>query len=492
MRRIVVVAVLSTLALALAFAQEGEQDAEKVALRKKIEGMMKNAMNAIEKLRGHEYRKKVPLEIPTRGELEKMMLKQFEEETRPGELEKAERVLLKFGVWEKGKNIKELMVAMLKKGVAGMYSPKEKKFMVIKDVAGRLDAPMVVAHELLHAMQDQQFDLWAFMRHIIVNDDRMLAHQAVVEGEATLLGIDYMVSVRRRGKSVYETGGSLERLVRMNFAMQQRPKNLPRVLFETLIFPYLHGSVLVDRYMRREGGYKKNDYLFLWPPLSTEQILHPEKYLDPEKRDLPTEIRLRDPVETLGEKEYESIGAGVVGEFLLRVIGRHFVDEKDGLKADEPVKMADGWDGDFYVIMTHKKSDRDILFWPSTWDSEDEAKEFVDCYLKCLKKKYGKEAWCRDDTACFWVKAGELVWVERKGADVLVVEGADADELRKLRELAAKAEKYVATYRKYALRKEAPKLPEEPAQKEPPKPGPEPKPGPKPGPKPEPQPPEEF
>jgi len=444
--------------------------AQQTDLKKMREQVQKRVTTTLEtlcKMLDIKEFRDVPADVLTRQKLEEFMLKKFKEESRPGELEKTSRVMMKFGVWKKEWDLKKMMIAMLRKNVAGLYSPKDKKFFVMTGLVNdQMQLPMVVAHELTHALQDQQFDLWAFERSIYANDDRSLAAHALIEGQATLIGVEYMNFVRA-GKMGIEQGRRISPMLRFSFALQRRQmmKTTPRILCETLLFPYEAGTRFYEEFCLKLG-VKRSAYLFLWPPLSTEQILHPEKYLDPEKRDEPTEIRLLDPAEEcLSKGNYETCGVGVLGEFLMKVVMSHFIDETDATRA------AEGWDGDRYFVVTHKPTKRDILFWLSTWDTENDAKEFFDLYIKVLEKKHKKTAWRKGNTACFWIDASQktLAWIERNGSDVVVIESATKKEAEKLLAFAANASKVTVKRDLFKVEKHPLRIPEIPKQSTPPK-----------------------
>src|SRR5262249_19577542 len=158
-----------------------------------------------------------------------------------------------------------------------------------------------------------------------------------------------------------------------------------------------------------ERGWAAIDEAYRNPPLSTEQILHPEKYAS--KPDLPTVIDLGQLKPGEGWKE---VGRNVLGEMQLLVMLRKF-----GGKA-----VAAGWDGDRYAVFEGPRK-RLGLAWLSTWDSEDDAREFAQAYVRYQTSKVGKlgqppkpipdSVWRNQDDG--------LYVVERRGKDVAVVEG---------------------------------------------------------------------
>ena len=150
-------------------------------------------------------------------------------------------------------------------------------------------------------------------------------------------------------------------------------REAPVILSETMIFPYLRGLVFCAR-LTNDGGWKALDEAYREPPLSTEQILHPEKYRA--KPDPPTPIDLG----TLEPGDgWTEVGRNVVGEMQLGVLLR-----RHGGKA-----AAAGWDGDRFAVF-EGPGGRLGLVWLSTWDTEDDAQEFARGYARFQATKAGR------------------------------------------------------------------------------------------------------
>jgi hypothetical protein len=202
-------------------------------------------------------------------------------------------------------------------------------------------------------------------------------------------------------------------------------REAPAIISESMIFPYLRGMVFCAK-LANDGGWKAVDEAYRNPPVSTEQILHPEKYQA--KRDLPTMIDLGELKPGPGWKE---AGRNVLGELQISImLGR------------QGAKAAAGWDGDRYAVF--EGPDQKLgLVWFSTWDSEDEAREFARAYARYQTKRQGKNGfqpetipdslWRCQDNVC--------QVVERRGADVAVVEGFPPTTTARLLESALHARK---------------------------------------------------
>ena len=454
--------VLSACLVAQLLAQDTEKpNDEKQRLLKTIEAQVKETMEGVAEIRGKEYLKTVPVGIKSPNEAKEFLFKAFEEEFKPGELEEMKDVLVKFGVIKPNVDLKDAIVKIVKQCVAGLYVPKEKKLFIMEEVVrndennpfASVDFRSILAHELTHALQDQHFGIDAFMRHIYDNNDRIMAAQAVLEGEATLLGTEYVL--KQAGMSVLKLPVRVGDRVKIEFNTEKATfKGVPDILLDVLVFPYIYGSNFVQDFVEKYG-FKGIDRLFEHPPLSTEQVLHSEKYLSDET-DYPTDIRFSTLDRLLGEKEWKLLDNSSCGEYLTRLIAEHFIDEA------EAEDMAEGWDGDRYNVIREKKSKRTVLVWFSTWDSAKDAKEFFNSYTKVLQKKYGKKATKNEDTAFFYTDDGHLVWIEMNNNDVLVAETVTKEELEKIRKHIAKAKKIVISDKAVELKERKLELPEPP------------------------------
>ncbi len=245
--------------------------------------------------------------------------------------------------------------------VLGYYSPRNKTMYIRSDVSEfTLQARMTLAHEYTHALQDQHFDLSRIIRTCdrrgVCDSDRALAARAVVEGDATLLGYTY--AQRRFSRAELESlfaqagGGGTAR---------------PSSFLNTLsAFPYTAGLDFVVAAARRGDNYAAVDRLFRDLPVSTEQILHPEKYLI-RPRDLPKTVQAPNLLPVLGPG-WRLTDNTTLGELGMRA---WFAQ----LGAAEPDKVAAGWGGDRFLFF--QSGEAAALVIATRWDSEVDATEFV-------------------------------------------------------------------------------------------------------------------
>lgn len=402
-----------------------------VALAQDEKEVVKRAVDLkkqVTEIRGYKFSADVGMGVYSKDQLRAFMLKELKLNL-PQRKEHAWTVIgQKFGFFPKDFKLLETYIEMLTESVAGFYHPRSKELKLIKEpgkgkaeeklmeqMLGIKMADVYLVHELTHAAQDQAFDLASFKGHDEKNDDLSMALDTVVEGEASL--VHYMYMFKDRFDSVKDRLGE-----------QQAPnKKYPRYLYSTLTFPYTLGVTFVIA-VHDAKGWDGIANLYKEPPLSTEQVLHPEKYL--EKRDHPQEVKL--PVLAINKvlgKDWKRMDDNVMGEYVIRLLFEEFKLKTSGIKA------AAGWDGDRFSVWERAEDKRSLLVWYSTWDDETESKEFFDAYAKLLGKKYADATEeDGDDKILLETKSGRVL-LERRGTDVLIIEGAeegllkDADEI---------------------------------------------------------------
>ncbi len=383
------------------------------------------------------FKTEVKRDVTAREELKNVLIKEIDDEMTPGEFRAGEMGMKALGFFPKEFKLKEVMVKVYSEEIAAFYDTKTKTMHLIKEAEAKDKKPLtflerlmgksqgfdkdenktVIAHELTHALADQNFDIDSMQKKIKHDDDRDLALSALIEGEATLTMLGAQQSDWEGDDISRMPAASLDRI--FGFMIPLMPmfggkslREAPVILSESLIFPYFRGLVFCAK-LTNDGGWEALNKAYKSPPLSTEQILHPEKYTtDP---DAPTAVDLG---KLDAGPQWKELGRNVVGEMQLGVLLR-----RHGGK-----KAAAGWDGDQFAVFEGSQGKLGLV-WFSTWDSAPDAREFQEGYVKFQTTKMGKdlpqpEAY---PEAIRRPHDGVIYAVERKGADVVVVEGFNAD-----------------------------------------------------------------
>jgi len=320
---------------------------------------------------------------------------------------------------------KDFIVALYEEQVGGYYDPKQETFYLADWIAPAVQET-IIAHELTHALQDQHFDIDEFIDRIRGNSDAMYARAALVEGEATLVMMaDAMNNMGvEMDLSMLDLDGVFgQMMIKMSSAQFPKFADAPRAMQEALMFPYIKGLGFVN-YGRRQGGWKRIDQIYKDIPLSTEQVMHPQKYFD--QRDPPTEVDL-DFLGKLVPEAWENIYEDVLGEFMTLQL----LDPVDDL--DEEKRAAAGWDGDKVRVFRKEKD----LAWVqlSVWDTEKDAVEFAGAFAKTVAsrmKGFTRQPLTKEPRITWKSGSGRVVLVERRGNRVLIVENLEGPVAEKI------------------------------------------------------------
>lgn len=357
-------------------------------------------------LRGLQFKAEVPVETKSRAAMSRDFERELDEEYGADGLKKKALAYGKLGLVPENVDLKKSLLDFYDAQVLAFYDPKGKRLVMPERLPtgvapGSPDAAadMVLAHELTHALQDQNFAVGDKMTRT-TDDDGDLALRAIIEGDATLSGIAYTLGGLNR-----EVTGKISREFRETVRETRAAlPDVPEAIVEEMLFQYSAGVAFVARLLE-ERGWPGVDLAYAAPPLSTEQLLHPEKYFS--VPDPPTRIELAD-LGALFPAGWSEIENNVLGELMVRVLFKQFLPE------DEANAVAEGWDGDRFVAF--RRGAEVGFVWASVWDSERDAEEFVRGYARLGQKKYAGKS------------AADDVFIGRRGRRAIVVEGLNQRE----------------------------------------------------------------
>lgn len=379
----------------------------------------------VTRLRGLDFHRDVVVGAYSKPELVEFLKAEFQKDLPKEKAEKFQRAYAKFGLIPRDLDIHKAYMDLFGSSIAGFYHPKTKELRLIKPggeedleskmakLAGMDMEAITIVHELTHAAQDQNYELSTLPLEDETNDDLVLAIKSAIEGDASAVGWKWQF------KDQFD---AIIGTINQQYKTGQLPgdaNKLPAYLKLSLTFPYGHGTDFILAVLKGTGGdLKDTSKIFKDLPISSEQILHPKKYW--EERDHPTLVTL-DAAKVVGGGWKESFH-NVHGEFGVKVLLREFRGDK--LRLPVVDKASAGWDGDRYIVL--ENADLETAYvWHTTWDSELDARQFLEAYAWALQKKHklpvGEEA-VEDRLEI----ADVDVLLERKGADVLVIEGLPA------------------------------------------------------------------
>ncbi len=412
--------------------QQSERAAASLARIPEIEA-------GLAKLRGLDFKSKVPGQLQSAADFRTYLRASIDDELPAARAEALATAYTQLGLLEGKVDLRQTLEDAMASQAGAYYDPKTKKFFMVMVPSSDLMFDTITAHELTHALQDQHYDLQAYYdpkgaQLRTLGNDAANARRFVVEGEATLTMMAYVVGAMAKRDAMDPAllpalKMQLSAMAKMgidelkDMSMQQQTSSfleiddsvrksmeamddIPLVLMLPLLESYTRGALPVLVAYQR-GGWAEVAKLYTQPPESTEQVLHPETKLYP-TRDLPKVISLPKP-----PAGYQMVFAETIGELEWRV---YF------LLWDKPSaeSASAGWDGDRYAVLRGKGGELLTLL-ATTWDSEADAEEFEAAYRRSLKKRFGGDGTARPE--------GAPVLVQRRGNEVFLVDGADAERL---------------------------------------------------------------
>ena len=397
----------------------------------------------------HEVKRK----LADRHEVESYLEKGMKDDKDAKRLERSSEVLKKFGLIPRDFQLGPFLVSMLKEQVAGYYDPKKKTVNILNWIDPEQQKP-VLAHELTHALQDQSFGMEKWMEEAqtegdkknnptpadIDTDEESSAREAVVEGQAMVVMMDY---------SLAPTGKTLLQMPQIGQALEQGMldspdspafKSAPIFLKEELTFPYRYGMEFTLALEKAGGKKLAFEGAFNNPPTTTREIMEPDTYLEHEKIE---------PLKRLDFKKdfdkYDTFDIGAIGEFDVNVL----VEQYAGRQEADSIYPA--WRGGYYFACRPKgtKSGPLGVLYVSRWATPQKAAEFAGDYAKSLATRYQKrqplgddgkvatdappaEAWRTLRGLHAWMTEEGAVVIEVRGDEVMVSESLDDETTKRV------------------------------------------------------------
>jgi hypothetical protein len=297
------------------------------------------------------------------GETLKQMNAVSFDEDNPAEYVAAnDRLLKALGLITEDQSLKELYLDLIDSQVAGFYRPDQKTLYVVARSGSVNGADKVTfAHEYDHALQDANFPgVFEAQKDLLDQSDQALARAAVYEGDATLLMSYWAIPnlTPEELQDVVAAGSDPE-----SMAVLERT---PQVLIDGLLFPYNSGISFIAP-VQSAGGWAAVDDVFADLPLSTEQILHPEKY---DAGEVPVEVAIPvDDIEGLGD-DWSVVLQDTYGEFQIGTWLR-----EAGVSASDASLAAAGWGGDRLAVVDGPGDDWALVM-RTVWDTAADAQAF--------------------------------------------------------------------------------------------------------------------
>lgn len=328
-------------------------------------------------IRGLDFTAKVPVQVVDDAVARKHVLARMKKFMPEEEFRMDARAWSLLGILPQGVDVVSEFLDVLEEQAGGFYDPEAKSFYLLDDMPAAI-APVLAAHELVHALEDQHYDLDKRIAAAKGNDDEMFAIGSVHEGSATIAMSVYLAQALNSGKMKMD---ALQSFQDSEAAKAEKLKAMPEALQRQLIGPYVLGMsfLLHGDLQAAANGFPKDDVarVYRGGPVSSEQILHPEKYWDPAKRDLPKTVSLEGAGRLLGSG-WQKAASGILGELMIGSMvgaGTPGAETLAGSAASWTNDAAAGWGGDRWELW--RKGDAYAVLLATAWDTPADAAEFA-------------------------------------------------------------------------------------------------------------------
>jgi hypothetical protein len=378
------------------------------------------AMNTIngqvEQLRGLTPKVAVARQFMDRNQLRAYFTETLEREFSAEDEKRHRAVLRALDLGDGGGDLRQAEVDNAVASILGFYDHNTKQLVVVTDrprmgVGDRV----TYAHEFVHSLQDQYFDLGGLFARAAGNGDYEQAIRALVEGDATLsMGLYANANLSAMDIAAYKLEQAQDLNLSGVFGFGSGP-----LTESAAAFPYNEGAAFVY-ILHEQGGWAEVARAFANPPRSTEQILHPEAYFNGNE---PQRIDMADLGARIGGG-WNVLVEDTLGELYLRI----YIEGQ--LSINDAVQAGTGWGGDRYQVLMDGQG-RLAFALLSGWDSQQDAAEFFAAYSAYVAGVGGGGASLLQGDAqrMRWQLPDRQFYLSRAGGQVLVLHAPDGATL---------------------------------------------------------------
>jgi hypothetical protein len=329
---------------------------------------------------GLAFTRDVPYALITKDQLHKYLEQRMRDTMKPDDVRVEELTLKMLGLVPPDFDLRQNTLELLTEQAAAFYDYNQKRLFVLQGAGAGEDERVALVHELAHALADQHFHLAKFIHEGTKSDDDSTARQAVMEGQATWLMAAYLA--REAGGPAELPPGLIEmmRKTAETSAGQQYPvfSQAPLYIRESLVFPYADGLAFQDAVFRKVGQQAFAE-VFVRPPVSSGQIMHPERYL------AHAGVAIPDTPAVPDAHNFRKLGDGTLGEFDFRILLTQYAGAEDGVSAAEDLV------GGSFELLEHKRQRFAVLAVASSWDSPESAQRYFELYKRVMRGKWKTE-----------------------------------------------------------------------------------------------------
>lgn len=363
------------------------------ALPEDVADQMDEIQAQVERIRSLEAAAPVNRQLLTVDQLRDTVENDFLADYTEEEVADDIKVLWSLGLLEPDYDLYNLYLELYTEQIAGYYDIEKDEMFVVLEEGFAGPQRSTYAHEYTHVLQNQNHDVRKNLNYTEeyckTDSEYCAAIQALIEGDATLTEQSWLY--------LYATDQDMEEIDKYyETADLSVFDTAPAFMQEDFLFPYSKGVDFVLA-LYEQDGFAAIDQAYINPPVSTEQILHPERYPD----DKPELVEIPDLTDVLG-REIRELDLGVMGEWYTYLILAFGVNENTRLGLHVAAEAANGWGGDAYAIYWDDAAEQPVVVLDTTWDTTGDAGEFYNAF-----KNYGSLRWGKPVVAA---GSGDLTW----------------------------------------------------------------------------------
>ncbi len=373
----------------------------------------------VKDIRGWQATAAVPRNFYTQEQTREYNLKSFEKDYSPEEARDDVISLVAFALLEPDFDLYNFFIDLYSENVLGFYDDEVAQLFLVteRNALGAVERS-TFAHEYQHALQDQKYGLEALGWSDEAFDEdaqKFGALQAFIEGEAMTLEAQW--------DEQYFTQADWDDYYANAYADPDSAYyRAPEWLQKDFYFPYDQGFKFVQSLYDR-GGWAEVDAAYGHLPLSTEMILHLDKY---DAYEIPDPVPAPPLVEALGS-DWRVADTNNQGEWYTYLVLAQFIDDQAAVDA------AAGWGGDRYTVAHNDSTGQTVAAWHLTWDTTGDAEEFVDAFKDYGDQRFGGLAAVSDGQLC-WAATLEDICLYFAPKATLWILAPDEATLEKARE----------------------------------------------------------
>jgi hypothetical protein len=387
-----------------------------------VQADMDRLMIEVEDIRGLKMETRVPMYVVDRSQAEIILQGEYDQIGYRETVQNEAKALAALGFIKPTYDMAKYALTRLADGVLGFYMPSNPTIYIIGNRFAGMER-WTFSHEFDHALVHSRFPNAGIMEDdpVCANDSqRCEAIRALVEGDAMLV----MSFWRDQYASLYD-----ER----DIALSPRPfilppeQNTPPYVGPMVEFSYYGGLIFVYS-LWQKGNWAEVNKVYENLPVSTEQILHPQKYLDREK---PIVMKVPDLGSVIGT-DWVLVKSDSMGEYMTYLLLAYGADLTSQISSDTAVTAAAGWGGDRYMVFTSSDGGKQILAAEWSWDTDADAAQFFSAMKDYVDKRFRGETAVSSSGFC-WAMNQETTCLFRSGKEILWVLAPDLDLVTRIR-----------------------------------------------------------